>query len=197
MAISKLLLFMVGLLDKYGKYIVAFLATSSITILGYYLWRGYTGLDPFYPVGTNMVDKEITLIPDLIYMKPITIFVIISYTGYVIGLTTLTKYASENWGEEIYNFIDVLALVAAFISGYEVLFNFTLWSALISSITINGQPQGNIDTLYNMFPNPETPWNIVFATKVFTLIFAMALTTLFFTNRWRAIQRSRQKRQRS
>ncbi len=180
------------LIDKHLSYISLALAAPPILILGYYLGRAYAGIDPFYPVGTNMVDKEIIIIPGYLYMKPVTLMVLLAYASYVTGLQALTRHAIENWGRPLIQLIEAAALFFAYLSGYEVLFNFTLWSALISSITVDGTPVGNIDLLYNPFPNPETPWNIVFATKIFTLIFAMSLTTVYFTRKWRTIQMTRQ-----
>jgi len=189
MAINEIINNLIQTTLKHGKVISLALSGASISILLYYLLRAMSGIDPFYPVGTNMVDREITLIPNLVYMKPITIFVITTYIAYVVGLTTMSNHVVKKWNKKMLDFIDMLALTFAFISGYEILFNFTLWSALISSITINGLPQDNIDLLYNSFPNPDTPWNIVFATKIFTLIFSMCLTTLFFTSKWRRLKK--------
>ncbi len=39
------------------------------------------------------------------------------------------------------------------------------------------------DILVNVNPNPKYPWNIVFATKVFTALTAIGMYSFFFFNR--------------
>jgi hypothetical protein len=64
---------------------------------------------------------------------------------------------------------------------YEVLFNFTLWGGLIASDSILGEL--NVDIIKNTFPNPETPWNIVFATKLFTVLTIISAYSFYYLQR--------------
>jgi hypothetical protein len=53
---------------------------------------------------------------------------------------------------------------------YEVLYNFTVLNAQITAGVINGIVP-DIDKLSVAYPDPERPWNLVFATKVFLAAF--------------------------
>lgn len=173
------------------KTISIILLATSLGLLGYYLLKAMLGIDSMYPVGNNMIDTEIVIIPHILYMKPITIIVILGYSGLITGLFHLDK----KWGYELEThkciILEIITFIIFFITLYEVFFNFTLWSGLIASISLNGEVLGNIDQLVNKFPNPNQPWNLVFATKIFYALTLASGTILVFLDRWR---RSRENR---
>lgn len=174
---------------KFRKYIALLTTISSLSILMYHIGRALMGLDPLYPFGENMVSYEIVIIPNFIFMKPITIAVIFGYIAVLTTLSHISDHAIRRWGEKEYFTIELFTGTLMFISGYEVLFNFTLWSALIASMASSGTVYGNIDLIYNIFPNPETPWNIVFATKIMYLTFVSSATSFYYVSRWKLIKR--------
>ncbi len=174
---------------KLRKYIAIASTVISSGLFIYYIGRSLVGLDPLYPFGENMVSIEIVFIPNVIFMKPITIAVIFGYLAVLTTLSHIGDYAIERWGEKEFFILEVFTGILMFISGYEILFNFTLWSAMIASITTSGTVNGNIDLLYNVFPNPDTPWNIVFATKIFYLMFLSSATSFYYVNRWKLLKR--------
>ncbi|RLG61322.1 hypothetical protein DRN87_02840 [Candidatus Geothermarchaeota archaeon] len=177
------------------KPISIILIVSGAGILFYYLIRGIVGLDPLFPVGENMVDNEIIIIPDLIYIKPITLSLIMIYLGTVCGL----EHLSKGWGLKLsdagYSIIKIFLLLIIFISLYEIFFNFMLWCSLISSIATSGDISGNIDLLVNKFPNSEQPWNLVFASKLFYFYFLTSLTGVYYIERWRRLREYSQEAQ--
>ena len=67
---------------------------------------------------------------------------------------------------------------SSYLLGYEVLYNFTVWGALMSAEAISGYI--NPDFLNIAYPNPNTPWNLVFATKIFLAIFTSSLYSFYF-----------------
>ncbi len=174
---------------KLRKYIAIASTLISLGLFIYYIGRSLLGLDPLYPFGENMVSIEIVFIPNVIFMKPITIAVIFGYLAVLTTLSHIGDYAVERWSEKEFFIIEIFTGMLMFISGYEILFNFTLWSAMIASITTSGTVNGNIDLLYNVFPNPDTPWNIVFATKIFYLMFLSSITSFYYVNRWKLLKR--------
>ncbi len=173
---------------KYSAFIGPILLTTGMIMFMYYMIKAYISGN-FIPIGTSMVNSEITIIPHIIYAKPITIFIFVIFIGYVLTLISLTERAIK-WSETDYIFIDALAFFSIFLSLYEIFFNFSLWTALIASISDMGIVLRNIDLLYNKFPKPELSCNLVFATKIFYLIFLMGIVTLYFTNLWRRHKRS-------
>ncbi|MGI0013641.1 MAG: hypothetical protein ACREBU_09400, partial [Nitrososphaera sp.] len=56
----------------------------------------------------------------------------------------------------------VLAIAA--VSLYEFAYNFMVWNSLITADAIRGVI--DIDDKNVAYPNPKTPWNLVFATKM-------------------------------
>lgn len=69
--------------------------------------------------------------------------------------------------------LSVFALVVAFTSVYEVLYNFAVWNALLTAEVFAGRI--NPDVLRVNYPDPKAPWNLVFATKIF---FSTAVASL-------------------
>lgn len=62
------------------------------------------------------------------------------------------------------NVLAVISLLLIVVSAYEFMYNFTVWGSFITVNTINNSL--NYDEININYPNPETPWNLVFATKM-------------------------------
>ena len=62
--------------------------------------------------------------------------------------------------------LQLMLLGFVIINLYEVLYNFTVLNAQITAGIVDGKVP-DIDRLYIAYPDPERPWNLVFATKVF------------------------------
>jgi len=167
------------------KQISITLIILSLAIFLYYILRSILGIDEFFPFGNNMVNHEIIFIPHFLYMKPVTLIIILGYTGFLCGMFHLDKSWGYNLSEYEYVILELIAGIFLFITAYEVIFNFILWDALISSISINGVVVGNIDLLANQFPNPAQPWNLVFATKIFYTFSIISGTAIYFLEKWR------------
>ena len=61
--------------------------------------------------------------------------------------------------------LQLMLLGFTIISFYEVLYNFTVLNAQITAGVVNGLVP-DIDMLSVAYPDPDLPWNLVFATKV-------------------------------
>jgi hypothetical protein len=72
--------------------------------------------------------------------------------------------------------IQLVAIVVAFASAYEVMYNFMLWGSYFT-VTVLANSAANPNFLST--PGP-TPWNLVFATKVFSSLFVMSGYTVYF-----------------
>jgi len=62
--------------------------------------------------------------------------------------------------------LQLMLLGFSIIALYEVLYNFTVLNAQITAGIINGQVP-DIDRLSVAYPDPDRPWNLIFATKIF------------------------------
>ena len=112
-----------------------------------------------------------------IYAKPIT-WLYVSVITFWFSLLESGKDRAKKYSNFRMSIFKIVSFMGLTISGYEILYNFTIWSALMASQAI----AGNIipDILVNSSPNPNFPWNLVFATKMFTASFAIAAYSLWF-----------------
>ena len=78
--------------------------------------------------------------------------------------------------------LQLMLLGFAIITLYEVLYNFTVLNAQISAGIINGMVP-DIDRLAVAYPDPDRPWNLVFATKVFLACFIISAHALYLSTK--------------
>ena len=74
----------------------------------------------------------------------------------------------------------------AIICLYEVLYNFTVLNAQITAGIINGEVP-DIDSLTIAYPDPNRPWNLIFATKMFLVGFIISSHAFYLSTRPRKI----------
>ena len=82
--------------------------------------------------------------------------------------------------------LQLMLLGFAIIALYEVLYNFTVLNAVITAGVIEGQVP-DIDKLYVAYPDPDRPWNLVFATKVFLAGFIISAHAFYLSTKPRKI----------
>ncbi|EIJ65167.1 hypothetical protein BD31_I1632 [Candidatus Nitrosopumilus salaria BD31] len=76
--------------------------------------------------------------------------------------------------------LQLMLLGFSIITLYEVLYNFTVLNAQISAGIINGIVP-DIDRLSVAYPDPNRPWNLVFATKVFLAAFIISTHAFYLS----------------
>lgn len=78
--------------------------------------------------------------------------------------------------------LQLMLLGFAIITFYEVLYNFTVLNAQITAGVIDGRVP-DIDKLYVAYPDPERPWNLVFATKIFLCAFIISAHAFYLSTK--------------
>lgn len=78
--------------------------------------------------------------------------------------------------------LQLMLLGFSIITFYEVLYNFTVLNAQITAGMIDGIVP-DIDKLSIAYPDPERPWNLVFATKVFLAAFIISTHAFYLSTR--------------
>lgn len=136
-----------------------------------------------HPLGENMVKYEITIVPRIFTIKPITLIIVVMIFGYILVLESIRNPLAKTSVEKLYT-IEAIALIILFISVYELIFNFMYWNSLITTEFLVKGSTVNIDLLSSKFPYSKFSWNLVFATKFFFMISSISILTIFFTNRW-------------
>ena len=78
--------------------------------------------------------------------------------------------------------LQLMLLGFAIISLYEVMYNFTVLNAKITAGVIEGQVP-DIDMLFVAYPDPDRPWNLIFATKIFLSSFIISAHAFYLSTR--------------
>jgi len=133
-------------------------------------------------VGEILVTLEVPPIDvfPLFYSKPIT-WLSAAILALFFSSLELGKDRIMQWHKPRRDILRFIEFFVGAMAVYEVLFNFTLWSGLIARDSIIGEL--NVDLIKNTFPNPETPWNIVFATKLFTVLAIISAYSFYYLQR--------------
>lgn len=134
---------------------------------------------PPYVVGDNMVLAEVIILPGL-YLKPITIFMFSFFLWFTFALNSPGNL--KRFTEMLPDFrklIYIFAWFGAMASGFELIYHIVVWSAALAV-----QGLQNPDVIVNPWPwSAHAPINIVFSSKLITLIFAMSCFTIDYLKR--------------
>jgi hypothetical protein len=111
-------------------------------------------------VGEVLVDTEFP-VPGM--AKLVTYLMIVSVIGWYC-VVRLGGDRVKNIPKWLKSILQLLVLSIAVVSLYEFVYNFIIWNSLITADAIKGII--DIDDKNIKYPNPDTPWNLVFATKM-------------------------------
>jgi hypothetical protein len=95
--------------------------------------------------------------------KLVTYLMIVS----VISWYCVTKLGGDKVKEvspALRSILQLIVLAIVVVSLYEFVYNFVVWSSMITLNALGGSI--NLDSISIPYPNPQTPWNLVFATKM-------------------------------
>jgi hypothetical protein len=135
-----------------------------------------------YVIGENLVLAEVDLVAFKI--KPITLFGYLFFLSYGFGLSSpTTKRRFLRMGEQAFESVYVVAWFFVMLSGFEVLYNFVLWSAGLSV-----QGLQNPDIIVNWWPANPYAINVVFAAKLVVVIFAGSCFSVDYLRRMRTLR---------
>jgi len=140
-------------------YFCAF-AMASITSYALYVSIGEYLKTGRVVIGEVLVNTEF---PVHGISKLVTYLMIVS----VVGWYCVTKLGGEkvrNIPESLKLVLQLVVLAIAVISLYEFIYNFVIWGSLITDDAMRGVLK--LDAINMPYPNPKTPWNLVFATKM-------------------------------
>lgn len=95
--------------------------------------------------------------------KLVTYLMIVSVVGWycVVKLGGDKVSSIPKWAKSV---LQLIVLAIAVVSLYEFVYNFMVWNSLITADVIQGVFR--FDAINVEYPKPETPWNLVFATKM-------------------------------
>ena len=154
----------------------------AMSIFTFYTVTALIETGSLYPFGSHMVETEFPPYSP-VFAKPVTYFVFFLILGWLFGIESIKERVSR-WPPAYRRLALVISVFIIFVSGYEVLYNFTLWSSLMTWAKMSGTL--NPDILINPFPKEEMAWNITFATKIYTAILFISVITTIYLYRMRS-----------
>ncbi len=98
------------------------------------------------------------------FAKLVSYLMVASVVGWFCVIK-LGRSKTENLSKTNRSILRLIALAIAVITFYELFYNFFIWNALMTVDALSGIFM--IDLLNVPYPNPKTPWSLVFATKMF------------------------------
>jgi hypothetical protein len=133
----------------------------------------YVSLDEYYKTGRVIIGKVLvdTEWPVHGVAKLVTYLQIVSVVAWycVVRLGGDKVSGMPKWIKSI---LQLVVMVIAVVALYEFVYNFTIWNSLITADAIKGVL--DFDNKSVQYPDPETPWNLVFATKMSLAAFLIA-----------------------
>ncbi len=128
-------------------------------------------------IGEVLVNTEF---PVTGFSKLVTYLMISSVVGWYC-VTKIGRRKTESVSKTARSALRLIALAIALVTFYEVLYNFVVWNALITADAVRGILR--IDVLNIPYPNPTTPWSLVFATKMFLSAFVISSHAFYLMSR--------------
>jgi hypothetical protein len=133
----------------------------------------YVSLNEYLQSGKVIIGEVLveTEFPVKGLAKLVTYLMIVSVMGWycVVRLGGENVKSIPKWLKSI---LQLIVLAIAIVALYEFVYNFIIWNSLITADAINGVI--NFDDKNVPYPNPKTPWNLVFATKMSLAAFLIA-----------------------
>jgi len=125
----------------------------------------YVSLDEYLNTGKVVIGEVLvnTEFPVKGLAKLVTYLMIVSVVAWYC-VTKLGTDKVKNIPKSVRSILQLIVLAILIISIYEFFYNFIIWNALITADLINGELR--LDDLFMPYPNPDTPWNLVFGTKM-------------------------------
>ena len=133
---------------------------ATITVYSLYISIGEYIKTGRVVIGEVLVNTEF---PFHGLSKLVTYLMIVS----VVGWYCVTKIGAEKVKSippSVKSILQLIVLAIALLSFYEFIYNFIIWSSLITADAMRGIIR--LDVINVPYPNPKTPWNLVFATKM-------------------------------
>ena len=83
--------------------------------------------------------------------------------------------------KSVKSLFQLVVLAIAVITLYEFVYNFILWNSFLTDEVLRGVFRS--DSISVPYPNPETPWNLVFATKMTLATFLISAHAFYIISK--------------
>ncbi len=129
------------------------------------LYSLYVSINEYMQTGRVVIGEVLveTEFPMKGLAKLVTYLMIVSVIGWYC-VVKLGGDAVSDIPKSIKAALQLIVLAIAIVALYEFVYNFIVWNSLITADAIKGVI--DFDDKNVPYPNPRTPWNLVFATKM-------------------------------
>jgi hypothetical protein len=156
---------------KKNTLIIFYISVAIMLIITFY--SGYKSAINFKTSGEIIIGDILveTEFPFKGSMKLVTFLMIFSLISWFTAIK-IYEDAIKNLPLRIMTFIQLISIIAATITIYELVYNFAVWNSLITSDLFKNIFDPNNAKIN--YPVPEVPWNLYFATQM--LLSAVIIT---------------------
>jgi glucan phosphoethanolaminetransferase (alkaline phosphatase superfamily) len=125
-----------------------------------------------YQSATNFIKKGKIIIGDVLVemefpfkgtIKLVTYLMVFSLISWFTAIK-IYENSIRNLKVRIKTFLQIISIIAATITIYELIYNFIVWNSLITTNLFNNIFDPNNEEIN--YPVRETPWNLYFATQM-------------------------------
>ena len=128
-------------------------------------------------IGEILVDTEF---PMTGLAKLVTYLMIVTVVGWYC-VTKIGGAQAKKLPKSLKALFQLIVLAIAITALYEFIYNFVVWNSFITVDMTNGLLR--LDDINVPYPNPETPWNLVFATKMSLAAFLISAHGFYVISR--------------
>ena len=171
--------------DRNYKVFLYIFYVSAFIMLAITVYGIYAMLDEWDKNGTYVMGEVLntTVIPFENFARLTTwLFFSMVISWYCVSRIGWKKTAGDKIGSTRMPLLQLMLLGFTIICLYEVLWNFTVLNAQITAGIVNGQVP-DIDTLAVSYPDPDRPWNLIFATKIWLGGFLISAHAFYLSTR--------------
>jgi hypothetical protein len=142
---------------------VFYICAASMTAITVYAL--YVSIGDYLSTGRVVIGEVLvrTDFPVHGLAKLVTYLMIVSVVGWYC-VTRLGGETVKDIPKPVKSVLQLIVLAIAIAALYEFIYNSIIWNSLITADAIKGIIR--LDNISLPYPNPNTPWNLVFATKM-------------------------------
>ncbi|AIC16105.1 hypothetical protein [Nitrososphaera viennensis] len=150
---------------------VFYVCATAMAVITFYAM--YVSLDEYQRTGRVVIGEVLvdTEWPFPGVAKLVTYLMIVSVVAWYC-VVRLGGDKVSNIPKWLKSILQLVVLMIAVVALYEFVYNFIVWNSFITADVIKGVL--DFDNKSVEYPNPETPWNLVFATKMSLAAFLIA-----------------------
>src|ERR671921_295322 len=164
-------------IDSYHIYIIIFYFSAFmmlyITSFGmYWSWIDYKNTGSI-SVGEIIVKNDLFFDGSGKLVTYLAVFSVLSW----FCVTKIGSNRVERTPKIVKDVFGTIALVLIVVSAYEFVYNFTVWGSLTTFNVLHKET--NLDEISLNYPNPKTPLNLDFATKMTLAAFIISCHSFY------------------